>query len=80
MNTYYLKKFRKEANKKLKLVQIKHNLYYVAKIYDDLLFFPKSDDLPYDEAVKKLKEVRQEYISQKVYEKRLEKSKIIKNI
>ena len=80
MNTYYLKKFRKEANKKLKLVQIKHNLYYVAKIYDDILFFPKSDDLPYDEAVKKLKEVRQEYISQKVYEKRLEKSKIIKNI
>ena len=43
-----------KANKKLKLVQIKHNLYYVAKIYDELIFFPKSDDLPYDEAVKKL--------------------------
>ena len=80
MNTYYLKKFRKLAKNRYKLIQIKRNLYYVAKFFGGDIIFPASDDLPYDEAVKCLNKERREYILDKVYEKRLEISKIINNI
>lgn len=84
MNIYYLKKFRKEANRKLKLIKISNNLYYVGRVFgcwgcgDTIL--PRSNDLPYEEALNRLKELRRERILDKVYEKRLKRSKIIKNI
>jgi hypothetical protein len=39
-----------------------------------------SGDLSYDDAVKKLNEVRRDFILTKVYEKRLNRGKIINNI
>lgn len=84
MNIYYLKKFRKEAYQRLKLIKIKTNLYYVAMVFggwgcsDNI--FRRSDDLSYKDALKKLKEVRRNYILDKVYESRLTKSKIVKHI
>ena len=52
----------------------------MAKFFGGDIIFPASDDLPYDEAVKCLNKERREYILDKVYEKRLEKSEIINNI
>lgn len=84
MNIYYLKKFRKEANRTLKLIKISSNLYYVGRVFgcwgggDTIL--PKSNDLPYEEALNRLKELRRERILDKVYEERLNRSKIVKNI
>lgn len=84
MNIYYLKKFRKEANRKLKLIKISNKLYYVGRVFgcwgcgDTIL--ARSIDLPYKTALKKLKELRRDYVLLRVYEKRLEKSKIVKNV
>jgi hypothetical protein len=84
MNIYYLKKFRKEANRTLKLIKISNNLYYVGRVFgcwgcgDTIL--PRSNDLPYEEALKRLKELRRERILGKVYEERLNRSKIVKNV
>lgn len=84
MNIYYLKKFRKEANRKLKLIKISNKLYYVGRVFDvwgcSDTIFPKSDDLPYEEALNKLKELRRERILDRVYEERLKRSKIVKNV
>ena len=81
MNTYYLKKFRKLAKERYKLIQINRNLYYIARMWNtDEILCSISEDLPYDAAVKKLNEIRRDYILKKVYEKRLERSKIINNI
>lgn len=84
MNIYYLKKFRKEANRKLKLIKISNNLYYVGRVFgcwgcDDTIL-PRSNDLPYEEALKMLKELRRERILDRVYEERLKRSTIVKNI
>ena len=84
MNIYYLKKFRKEANRKLKFIKISKNLYYVGKVIgcwgcDDIIF-PRSDNLPYEEALKILKELRREHILDRVYDERLKRSKIVKNV
>ena len=84
MNIYYLKKFRKEANRKLKLIKISNNLYYVGRVFgcwgcgDTII--PRSDDLPYEEALNRLKELRRERILDKVYEERLKRSEILKNV
>lgn len=84
MNIYYLKKFRKEANRKIKLIKISNNLYYVARVFGCCgstdIMSPRSNDLSYEEALKKLKENRREHILWKVYEKRLKRSEIVKNI
>lgn len=84
MNIYYLKKFRKEANRKIKLIKISNNLYYVARIFGCCVstdvISSRSNDLPYEDALKKLKEIRREHILWKVYEKRLERSEIVKNV
>lgn len=84
MNVYYLKKFRKEANQNLKLIELKRNLYYVGRVYcswacSDTVF-PKSNGLPYEEALKKLKELRRELILNKVFDMRLAKYKVVKHI
>jgi hypothetical protein len=84
MNIYYLKKFRKEANRKLKLIKISNNLYYVGRVFgcwgcgDTIL--QRSNDLPYEEALNRLKELRREYVLWRVYEKRLKRSEIVKNV
>ena len=84
MNIYYLKKFRKEANRKLKLIKISKNLYYVGRVFDSWgcsdTILPRSNDLPYEEALKKLKELRRERILDRVYDERLKRSTIVKNI
>ena len=85
MNIYYLKKFRKEANRQLKLIKISNKLYYVGRVYDggwvcSDAIFPRSGDLPYEEALKKLKELRREHILDRVYHERSKKGKIIKNV
>ena len=84
MNIYYLKKFRKEANRELKLIKISNKLYYVGRVFyywgcDDIIL-PKSNDLPYEEALNKLKELRRKHVLWRVYETRLEKSEIVKHI
>ena len=84
MNIYYLKKFRKEANRKLKLIKISKNLYYVGRVFgcwgcDDTIL-PRSNDLPYKQALNKLKELRRERILDRVYNERLKRSKIVKNV
>lgn len=81
MNIYFLKKFRKEAKGRYKLIQINRNLYYVARMWNaDEILCSISGDLSYDDAVKKLNEIRREYILKKVYEKRLKRGKIVNNI
>lgn len=84
MNIYYLKKFRKEAYQRLKLIKIKPNLYYVGRVFGGWgcsdIIIPRSDDLSYKDALQKLKEVRRNYILDKVYEARLTKCKIVKHI
>lgn len=84
MNIYYLKKFRKEANRKLKLIKLSNKLYYVGRIFDSWgcsdTIIQRSDDLPYEEALNKLKELRRDYVLLQVYEKRLERSEIVKNV
>ena len=81
MNIYFLKKFRKEAKGRYKLIQINRNLYYVARMWNtDEILCSISGDLSYDDAVKKLNEIRREYILKKIYEKRLKRGKIVNNI
>lgn len=84
MNIYYLKKFRKEANRQLKLIKISNKLYYVGRVFDGWgcsdTILPKSDDLPYEEALNKLKELRRERVLNRVYNERLKRSKIVKNV
>ena len=85
MNIYYLKKFRKETNNELKLIKISHNLYYVARVYGNFwlcndVTIPRSEDLPYEEALIKLRELRRKHILDKVYSKRLKRSEIVKDI
>lgn len=84
MNIYYLKKFRKEANRKLKLIKLSNKLYYVGRVFDSWgcsdTILQRSDDLPYEEALNKLKELRRDYVLLRVYEKRLERSEIVKNV
>jgi hypothetical protein len=81
MNIYFLKKFRKEAKGRYKLIQINRNLYYVARMWNtDEILCSISGDLSYDDAVKNLNEIRREYVLKKVYEKRLRRGKIINNI
>lgn len=81
MNIYFLKKFRKEAKGRYKLIEINRNLYYVARMWNtDEILCSISEDLSYDDAVKKLNEIRREYVLKKVYEKRLRRGKIINNI
>lgn len=81
MNIYFLKKFRKEAKKRYKLIQLNRNLYYVARMWNmDEILCSISGDLSYDDAVKKLNEIRRDFILKKVYEKRLNRGKIINNI
>lgn len=81
MNIYFLKKFKKEAKGRYKLIQINRNLYYVARMWNtDEILCSISGDLSYDDAVKKLNEIRREYILKKVYEKRLKRGKIVNNI
>lgn len=84
MNIYYLKNFRKEANRKLKLIKLSNKLYYVGRVFDSWgcsdTILQRSDDLPYEEALNKLKELRRDYVLLRVYEKRLERSEIVKNV
>lgn len=84
MNIYYLKKFRKEANRKLKLIKISNKLYYVGRVFSywgcDDTILPRSNDLSYKGALNKLKELRRDYVLWRVYEKRLERSEIVKNV
>lgn len=81
MNIYYLKKFREEAKGRYKLIQINRNLYYVARMWTtNEILCSMSGDLSYDDAVKKLNEIRRDFILKKVYEKRVNRGKIINNI
>ena len=61
-NIYYLKKFRKKANKKYKLIHYRKNEYYVGRIVTTDVIYPMTGKLTYDEAIAELKEFRRNHV------------------
>lgn len=61
-NIYYLKKFRKKANKKYKLIHYHKDKYYVGRIVTTDIIFPMTGNLSYDDAVVELKNFRRKHV------------------
>ena len=61
-NIYFLKKFRKKANRKYKLIHYRKDKYYVGRIITEGIIFPMTGNLSYDDAVVELKEFRRKHV------------------
>lgn len=80
MNTYYLKKFRKKANKKYKLIHYRKDKYYVGRIVTEGIIFPMTDNLSYDDAVIELKKFRRKYVLMLVDDVKSARERIVKDV
>jgi hypothetical protein len=80
MNTYYLKKFRKKANKKYKLIHYRKDKYYVGRIVTEGIIFPMTGNLSYDEAIVELKIFRRKHVLCLVDCAKTAREKIVKGV
>ena len=80
MNIYYLKKFRKKAYKKYKLIHYRKDKYYVARIVTEGIIFPMTGNLSYDDAVVELKKFRRKYVLLLVDDAKSARERIVKDI
>lgn len=80
MNIYYLKKFRKKAYKKYKLIHYHKNKYYVGSIVTTDLIFPMTSNLSYDEAIAELIKIRRKHVLYLVDEVKSAREKIVKDV
>ena len=79
-NIYYLKKFRKKAYKKYKLIHYRKDKYYVGRIVTEGIIFPMTDNLSYDDAVVELKEFRRKHVLLLVDCVKLARERIVKGV
>ena len=80
MNIYYLKKFRKKAYKKYKLIHYRKDKYYVARIVTEGIIFPMTGNLSYDEAIAELKKFRRKHVLLLVDDAKSARERIVKDI
>lgn len=80
MNTYYLKKFRKKANKKYKLIHYRKDKYYVGRIVTEGIIFPMTGNLSYDDAVAELKKFRRKLVLYLVDDAKSARERIVKDV
>ena len=80
MNTYYLKKFRKKANKKYKLIHYRKDKYYVGRIVTEGIIFPMTGNLSYDDAVVELKKFRRKHVLCLVDDAKSARERIVKDV
>ena len=79
-NIYYLKKFRKKANKKYKLIHYRKDKYYVARIVKEGIIFPMTGNLSYDDAVVELKKFRRKHVLYLVDDAKSARERIVKDV
>lgn len=79
-NIYYLKKFRKKANKKYKLIHYHKDKYYVGRIVTEGIIFPMTGNLSYDDAVVELKNFRRKHVLCLVDCAKTAREKIVKGV
>ena len=79
-NIYYLKKFRKSANKKYKLIHYRKDKYYVGRIAAEGIIFPMTGNLSYDDAVVELKEYRRKHVLYLVDDEKTARERIVKGV
>ena len=79
-NIYYLKKFRKKANKKYKLIHYRKNKYYVGRIVTEGIIFPMTDKLSYDDAVVELKKFRRKHVLYLVDDAKSARGRIVEDV
>lgn len=80
MNIYYLKKFRKKAYKKYKLIHYRKNEYYVGRIVTEGIIFPLTGNLSYDDAVVELKKFRRKHVLYLVNDAKSARERIVKDV
>lgn len=79
-NIYYLKKFRKKANKKYKLIHYRKDKYYVGRIITEGIIFPMTGNLSYDDAVVELKEFRRKHVLLLVDDVKSARERIVEDV
>ena len=79
-NIYYLKKFRKKANKKYKLIHYRKDKYYVGRIVTEGIIFPMTGNLSYDEAIAELKKFRRKHVLYLVGDAKSARERIVKDV
>ena len=79
-NIYYLKKFRKKANKKYKLIHYRKDKYYVGHIVTEAIIYPLTGNLSYDEAIAELKKFRRKYVLYLVDNVKSARERIVKGV
>lgn len=79
-NIYYLKKFRKKANKKYKLIHYRKDKYYVGRIVTEGIVFPMTGNLSYDDAVAELKKFRRKHVLYLVDDVKSARERIIEDV
>ena len=79
-NIYYLKKFRKKANKKYKLIHYRKDKYYVGRIVTTDVIYPMTGNLTYDEAIAEHKEFRRKHVLYLVDNVKSSRERIVKDV
>lgn len=79
-NIYYLKKFRKKANRKYKLIHYRKDKYYVGRIVTEGIIFPLTGNLSYDDAVVELKKFRRKHVLYLVDDVKSARERIVKDV
>jgi hypothetical protein len=79
-NIYYLKKFRKSANKKYKLIHYHKDKYYVGRIVTEGIVFPLTGNLSYEKAIAELKKFRRKHVLCLVDNAKTARGKIVKGV
>jgi len=80
MNTYYLKKLRKKAYKKYKLIHYRKDEYYVGRIVTTNLTLPMTVNLSYDEAIAELKKFHRNHVLYLVDDVKLARERIVEGV
>ena len=76
MNTFYLKKLRRKANKEFQIRYFNNDRYYVVRKLGWFQYFAVSDLGTYEETYKLLRQYQRDYILLQVYNKRSIKTQI----
>ena len=79
-NIYYLKKFRKKANKKYKLIHYHKDEYYVGHIVTEGIIYPMTGILSYNDVIVELKEFRRKHVLMLVGNTKTAREKIVKGV